>query len=42
VNDKKILDVNYTPTADDFLEGERKHLVLRRGKKNYGLIYMKD
>ncbi|MDY7002147.1 MAG: tyrosine--tRNA ligase [Thermodesulfobacteriota bacterium] len=40
VNDKKILDVNHTPTADDFLNGEV--LILRKGKKNYGLIYMKD
>jgi len=40
VNGEKIQDVNHTPTADDFLHDEI--LLLRKGKKNYGLIYMKD
>lgn len=39
VNNERVQDIDFTPGASDFLHGEA--LMLRKGKKNYGLICLK-
>ncbi|MDY7001815.1 MAG: tyrosine--tRNA ligase, partial [Thermodesulfobacteriota bacterium] len=40
VNDEKIQDINHMPATSDFLHDEI--LLLRKGKKNYGLVSLKN